>query len=107
MDDTVRIRFVRSTFALAVILVAAVAWAADVKVEQGRVEGTVEEGLTVYRGIPFAAPPVGDLRWKPPQPAAKWDGVRSAAEFGPACMQINAAIANLPAPSEDCLFLNV
>ena len=46
--------------------------AAPVKTEGGLVEGTVADGLTIYRGIPFGAPPVGDLRWRPPQPAAKW-----------------------------------
>ena len=60
---------------------------APVKVEQGLVQGTNEDGLTVYRGIPFAAPPVGDLRWRAPQPAAKWDGVRQATNFAPAPIQ--------------------
>jgi para-nitrobenzyl esterase len=46
-----------------------------VKVQEGMVQGTFENELTVYKGIPFAAPPVGDLRWKAPQPAAKWQGV--------------------------------
>ena len=78
-----------------------------VKVEGGLLKGTVEDGLGVYRGIPYAAPPVGDLRWRPPQPASKWDGVRTADQFGRACIQTNAAIADLPAPSEDCLYLNV
>ena len=78
-----------------------------IRIESGMLQGTDEDGLTLYRGIPFAAAPVGDLRWRPPQPAPKWNGVRSASEYGPACMQSNAAIANLPAPSEDCLFLNV
>lgn len=77
------------------------------RVENGRVQGTVEDGLAIYRGIPFAAPPVGDLRWRAPQPAPKWKGVRPASEFGRACMQSNPAISKLPAPSEDCLFLNV
>ena len=63
------------------------------------VKGTLEDGLSVFRGIPYAAPPVGDLRWRAPQPAAKWEGVRKATEFGRACMQVNAAISNLPAPS--------
>lgn len=81
--------------------------AAQVKVEGGLLQGTVEDGLHVYRGVPFAAPPVGDLRWRPPQPAPKWDGVRAAEQFGRACIQTNAAIANLPAPSEDCLYLNI
>ena len=57
---------------------SAVAASAAVKVDQGLLEGRVEDGLTVYRGIPFAAPPVGDLRWRAPQPAAKWNGVRQA-----------------------------
>jgi para-nitrobenzyl esterase len=78
-----------------------------VSVGGGLIQGTVDGGLTVYRGIPYAAPPVGTLRWRPPQPAPKWEGVRAANEFGRACMQTNAAIANLPAPSEDCLFVNV
>ena len=59
------------------------ATAAPVKVEGGLVQGTAEDGLTVYKGIPFAAPPVGDLRWRAPQPAAKWDGVSTADKFGP------------------------
>ncbi len=75
--------------------------------EDGSLQGTTEDGLRVYRGIPYAAPPVGDLRWRPPQPAAKWEGVRAADKFGRACIQTNQAIANLPAPSEDCLYLNV
>lgn len=78
-----------------------------VQVEGGLLQGTVEDGVRVYRGIPYAAPPVGDLRWRPPQPAPKWDGVRAADQFGPACMQTNQAIANLAPPSEDCLYLNV
>ena len=78
-----------------------------VRVDGGLLEGTAEDGLMVYRGIPFAAPPVGDLRWRAPRPAAKWEGVRKADAFGRACLQINQAIANLPAPSEDCLYLNV
>ena len=80
---------------------------ATVKVEGGLLQGAVEDGLRVYRGIPYAAPPVGDLRWQPPQPAPKWKGVRAADQFGRACIQTNGAIANLPAPSEDCLYLNV
>ncbi|MBI3475745.1 MAG: carboxylesterase family protein [Acidobacteria bacterium] len=88
-------------------LVGSAAFAETVKVEGGLLQGTVEDGLRVYRGIPFAAPPIGNLRWRPPQPASKWNGVRAADEFGRACIQTNAAIADLPAPSEDCLYLNV
>jgi para-nitrobenzyl esterase len=89
------------------LLLASAASAGPVRVDGGLLEGTSEDGLTVYRGVPFAAPPVGNLRWRPPQPAAKWDGVRKADAFGRACLQINQAIANLPTPSEDCLYLNV
>src|SRR5690242_9655534 len=78
-----------------------------IRIESGMLQGTDEDGLTIYRGIPFAAPPVGDLRWRPPRPAPKWSGVRSASQYGRACMQSNPAISNLPAPAEDCLFLNV
>ena len=82
-----------------------------VTVETGQLEGANEDGMTVYRGIPFAAPPVGDLRWRAPQPAAKWSGVRTADKFGPSCMQgggPNAAKGKQGPPvSEDCLYLNV
>jgi len=77
------------------------------RVESGLLQGTVEDGLAVYRGVPFAAPPVGDLRWREPRRPLPWTGVRAASEYGRACMQSNPAIANLPPPSEDCLFLNV
>jgi len=71
-----------------------------------------EENIRSYKGIPFAAPPVGDLRWKPPQPVKAWDGVRKAEEFGPDCPQAPYATGSLfySAPrtqSEDCLYLNV
>jgi len=78
-----------------------------VRVDGGQVTGAVEDGLTVFRGVPYAAPPVGPLRWKATKPVIGWDGVRAATEFGRACMQTNGAISNLPAPSEDCLFANV
>ncbi len=87
----------------------------SVGIETGQLQGVVDEGVESFKGIPFAAPPVGDLRWRPPQAAARWTGVRQAAEFGTDCMQRRfgpppAAAANAPAPpapSEDCLFLNV
>jgi para-nitrobenzyl esterase len=90
------------------IAIAAVPWMSAVanttaKVEQGQLQGTKEEGLTIYRGIPFAAPPVGDLRWRAPQPAAKWQGVRPADKFAPQCVQSIQGITT----SEDCLYLNV
>ena len=77
---------------------------APVMVEQGLLQGTNEDGLTVYRGIPFAAPPVGDLRWHAPLPAAGWSGVRQADKFGPSPIQGTRTGADM---SEDCLYLNV
>ena len=81
----------------------------------GKVEGTEEDGLCVFRGIPYAAPPVGELRFRPPQPAEPWDGLRPAAEFGPIAPQAPNPVLEdlLPSPdppqpqSEDCLYLNV
>ena len=82
-----------------------------VKTTNGTIEGTTEaSGIHVYRGIPFAAPPVGDLRWKPPQPVKNWTGVRPAAQFGPRCMQapvFNDMVFRSNGVGEDCLYLNV
>src|SRR5689334_16048062 len=99
-------------FAAALPLAAAVA--EPVRLDTGLVAGIAGANpeVRVFKGIPFAAPPVGDLRWRAPKPAAKWEGVRNAAEFGSTCMQRGAATpttANGPvrAMSEDCLYLNV
>jgi para-nitrobenzyl esterase len=94
------------------IAIASVPWmsvvaSTTVKVEQGMLRGTKEVGLTVFRGIPFAAPPVGDLRWRAPQPAAKWEGVRPADKFAPQCVQGSFGTGPASAMSEDCLYLNV
>ena len=90
----------------ALVLAVAVAKTqpAPVKVNEGLLRGTIENGLTVYKGIPFAAPPVGELRWRPPHPAAKWDGVREANKFAPEPMQGGNPVSG---KSEDCLYLNV
>lgn len=77
---------------------------APAKVENGILQGTYENGLTVYKGIPFAAPPVGNLRWKAPQPAANWKGIRMADKFAPGAMQ---GINPPSGKSEDCLYLNI
>ena len=78
--------------------------ASPVKVSEGMVQGTLEDGLTVYKGIPFATPPVGELRWKAPQPPAKWDGIKMADKFAPGPIQGG----NPPSgKSEDCLYLNI
>jgi para-nitrobenzyl esterase len=81
-----------------------------VRVDSGQLQGVVDDGVVSYKGIPFAAPPVGDLRWRPPQSAEPWTGVRQAAEFGSDCMQGGFGPAPAPGarvPSEDCLVLNV
>jgi para-nitrobenzyl esterase len=80
-----------------------------VTVEGGKVEGVVKDSITVFKGIPFAQAPVGDLRWKAPQPVKKWDGVLKAFEFGPACPQIQMNYPGMKQieTSEDCLYLNV
>jgi para-nitrobenzyl esterase len=83
-----------------------------VETDKGSVEGTLEEGIHAYRGIPFAAPPVGALRWRPPQEAAAWEGVRKADTFGKACIQpvyedsLDGS-EDVGEQSEDCLYLNV
>jgi para-nitrobenzyl esterase len=81
-----------------------------VTVETGQLQGVVAGGVVAFKGIPFAAPPVGDLRWRPPQPAAPWSGVRQAIRYGHDCMQkpVPGDAAPLRTkPSEDCLFINV
>ena len=99
--------FSKLTFLTTVLFTAAFAMAqqpAPVKVEEGMLQGISENGLTIYKGIPFAAPPVGDLRWEAPQPAAKWQGVKLVDKFAPGPMQSG----NPPSgKSEDCLYLNV
>jgi para-nitrobenzyl esterase len=80
-----------------------------VKVEGGFVEGILEDDVIAYKGIPFAAPPLGDLRWRPPQPVKSWDGILKADKYGPACPQANIAMLGYLdyGMSEDCLYLNI
>ncbi len=110
---------------------------AVVRVSGGELQGVAADGVLSFRGVPFAAPPVGDLRWRPPQPAASWTGIRPATQFSPNCMQggfgggrgaaalpagarggaagtaaavpppVAPAAVTPPATSEDCLYLNV
>ena len=80
-----------------------------VAVTGGTIDGVVQDGIFSYKGIPFAAPPVGDLRWKSPQPVIPWEGVKKADKFAPGPMQ-DTTFARLGGPqeiSEDCLYLNV
>jgi len=80
-----------------------------IKIDTGQISGTTVGDIHVYKGIPFAAPPVGDLRWKPPQPAAPWQGVKECTEFGPDPHGYLTPILRSTAgtTSEDCLYLNV
>ena len=82
----------------------------QVTTAEGILEGKDLSGITVFKGIPFAAPPVGNLRWKAPQPVQKWQGVREAKEFGPNPMQepiFGDMNFGTKANSEDCLYLNI
>jgi para-nitrobenzyl esterase len=74
--------------------------------EQGFVRGSETQSVDKFLGIPYAAPPVGVLRWKPPQPHASWSGVLNATKFGSHCAQ-TARVVGISSSSEDCLFLNV
>ena len=104
---------IRSATILAALVVGASALAKPVQLDSGLIQGDVVEGTTVlvFRGIPYAAPPVGDLRWREPAAVAPWEGVRSATAFGNICHQGPALAAmtgeDLPTRSEDCLYLNV
>jgi para-nitrobenzyl esterase len=114
----------RAAAAVAVLFVAAGSHAAlpePLQLDAGQLGNGQESspGVRVFKGIPFAAPPVGALRWKPPQPVAKWNGVRDASRFGNVCIQppgptqgpgarLNIAVLpDSPPLGEDCLYLNV
>src|SRR5580698_4063265 len=105
----------RQSLGISILLFAAVSTFAassdlEVKTASGTVAGKEDGAVHTFLGIPYAAPPVGDLRWKPPMPAAKWDGVRKATEFGPHCQQgrvYDDMNFRDSGGSEDCLTLNV
>jgi para-nitrobenzyl esterase len=98
-----------AALAFMVAIAAAPAAPAAVRVDSGWLQGVREGGLTVYKGVPFAAPPVGPLRWREPAPAKPWRGVRRADSFAPACMQKGVSMPGEAPPriSEDCLYLNI
>ncbi|WP_370032409.1 carboxylesterase/lipase family protein [Qipengyuania mesophila] len=80
----------------------------------GQVEGRLDDGIRSFKGIPYAQPPIGPLRWKPPKPLPRWRGVEDAGDFGDSCVQLRAnpaassVYADEPGPtSEDCLTLNI
>ena len=79
------------------------------KTETGLLGGVRADGLTVYKGVPFAAAPIGTLRWREPQAVKAWTGVRQARTFAPACMQTSVSMPGEAPPqmSEDCLYLNI
>jgi para-nitrobenzyl esterase len=85
------------------------AWAAPVQTESGAIQGVDGNGLSIYKGIPYARAPLGELRWVEPQAAKPWKGVRKASAFAPACMQTGVSMPGEtpPAVSEDCLYLNI
>jgi para-nitrobenzyl esterase len=81
-----------------------------IQLDSGRVQGVLEGEVISFKGIPFAAPPVGALRWHPPQPPPSWPGVRKADGYGPDCMQVPFPSDAAPLgvkPAEDCLYVNV
>ena len=84
--------------------------APEVKTKAGILRGVTEGDVSVFKGIPFAAPPVGEFRWRPPQPVKPWEGVRDASKYGPNCAQggWGAAPGTISeGSSEDCLYLNL
>lgn len=103
----------RTVLTFGCCLIAALAAVGEtVQVDGGLISGTVKDGVRSFKGIPFAAPPVGDLRWKAPQPVVPWEGVRKADAYGPDCPHqpygANSLYTREPHPqSEDCLYLNV
>jgi para-nitrobenzyl esterase len=105
---------IRVIAVMAVVLLGVGSLGAQVQVrtEAGLVAGTnsADGKVVIFKGIPFAAPPVGELRWKEPQPVAPWKGLRKATEFGARCMQARIyedMVFRDVGPSEDCLYLNV
>jgi len=105
-------RIICSTAVALTIAISNAALAADrVKTSNGTLEGISEpSGIHAYRGIPFAEPPIDDLRWQPPQPIKNWSGVRNAKQFGPRCVQapvFSDMVFRSNGMSEDCLYLNV
>jgi len=116
VEDVMTLKHALTAVAVAVVALAWSAQAADapfadqVRVDGGAVKGVAQDGVLSFKGIPFAAPPVGELRWKAPQPVASWNGVRPATAFGHDCMQKPFPSDAAPLgtePSEDCLVLNV
>jgi para-nitrobenzyl esterase len=98
-------------FALSFALVFAQTPPEPVRTQAGLVQGTVEDGIAIYKGVPFGASTGGEQRWKAPQPPAPWTGVKVTTKFAPACMQNAIAMPAMGMDavetSEDCLYLNI
>lgn len=97
---------------LSLVCMAACAQSIDpspIEIAGGLVRGIRERDVVAYKGIPFAEPPVGELRWRPPRPFREWKGVPEAREYKPQCMQVGPPLPTMPVEpvSEDCLYLNV
>ncbi len=93
-----------------IVLASIILATSVVQIDSGRISGITQSGVSSYKGIPYAAPPVGKLRWRPPQPVAAWSGTRAADKVGPLCKQkINTDDNGVgpPPDSEDCLNLDV
>jgi para-nitrobenzyl esterase len=106
--------FVMVYAAFAVISASAAESGPIARVTGGQVRGAIlEKGGAVFKGIPYAAPPVGELRWREPMPVSSWASIRDATAFGPPCAQLqslalNAArVPDAQISKEDCLYLNV
>lgn len=103
---------IKSQLIAAILFVPLLFAAPPVKTANGLIAGaaSTDSKIQSFKGIPFAAPPVGELRWKAPQPVTNWSGVKQATAFGSRCMQKNVfgdMVFRDPGPSEDCLYLNV
>ena len=115
-ETVLRRLFVLTVFTLAALPSLTSAALDTVIVDGGRISGTVASGVRVFKGIPFAAPPVGELRWRGPQPVVPWTGVRMGDAFGATCIQepfpegspyASSGVTKDAPGSEDCLYLNV
>src|SRR5580698_11569739 len=104
-----RWRFAGMVIAAVQVAGVSVAVGQEAWTESGAISGVREGGLSVYRGVPFAAPPTGDLRWQPPVTVTPWTGTRETDAFAPACVQTGVSMPGEtpPVTSEDCLYLNI
>jgi len=92
----------------ALVLISTTALAQVVSVTGGQIRGVLlEQGGAVFKGVPYAAPPVGELRWREPAPVKRWTGLRDTTSFAPACAQVPVMIPAGTPTSEDCLYLNI